>query len=860
MTAVSLSHSGVPQDSADRRGTRLDSLVAFAAEIALVLLSVTAAVGMTRLFADDTFLRDVLALALASHLVAVTSRRTALGLTAAALISGVCWAVTATVLRYGATAWYAVPTAETLHAVRVDLADAWATVMTQPTPVESSPGLVLVAGSALWLGAFTADTAAFRMRVPVTALLPSSAVVVFTAAVGTGESPVLYSGVYCASAAALLVVMRLRSRDGDAAWIESRPGRYIGAIGRICVLSAGFAVGVGTVFGPSLPGADRSPWLDLNDLSVEPTTRTVVSPLVQIQSRLITQSEQEMFAVAVPEGSREYWRLMSLDIFDGVSWKARSRFAKADDIGPTTVPTPVLGPRLTQTVTIGELGNIYLPAAYEVQRVLNDGGVALEYESASGALVTVEDDLSTASASDGGFTYQVESAGPYIDSALMLQSESTGEIPADLLTANTALPADFPETVRIEAERVTRQADSDYERALLLQDYFWLGDRFVYELNVNKNRRVGDLEDFLFDVRAGYCEQFASAYAAMARSLGLPARVAVGFTWGEWDSEQGAYIVRGKHAHAWPEVYFAAAGWVRFEPTPGRGAPDDFAVTGRVAAQAGEVGEAGRIGAVGQIGEAGQVGGVGGVTELAPTPSIAEFDPEPESVSESPPTEVETPPMSATENTLTESEEGPRQPSRWVRNLVMGVMIVVLVLALPGVVVAGLRRLRRRQRQIRVADDPAGRIGLAWDDALDALSLLGLGRQPWETPAEMVKRLTSVSRATATAPPDMGSAVAESELSVEPESTVPAVSHWRASPRPTHRWGGPYARLLERLADLAVVGYYAPRSYVSTEMAQQAEHTATQIVGACRRTATRRRKLLAFFAPRPLGNQRQFNS
>ena len=77
---------------------------------------------------------------------------------------------------------------------------------------------------------------------------------------------------------------------------------------------------------------------------------------------------------------------------------------------------------------------------------------------------------------------------------------------------------------------------------------------------------VTAIADFL-DERVGYCEQFSATMALMARSLGIPARVVVGFTQGR--SEDGRWVVRGTDAHAWPELWMGSAGWVRFEPTPG---------------------------------------------------------------------------------------------------------------------------------------------------------------------------------------------------------------------------------------------------------------------------------------------------
>jgi transglutaminase-like putative cysteine protease len=92
------------------------------------------------------------------------------------------------------------------------------------------------------------------------------------------------------------------------------------------------------------------------------------------------------------------------------------------------------------------------------------------------------------------------------------------------------------------------------------------------------------MEEFLSQ-RRGYCEQFAGTYAAFARVLGLPSRVAIGFTPGE-RRDDGRYYVQGKHAHAWPEIYFEGVGWVPFEPTPGRGVAGAEQYTGVAADQA----------------------------------------------------------------------------------------------------------------------------------------------------------------------------------------------------------------------------------------------------------------------------------
>ena len=794
------------------------------AEAALASVTVVAAVGMSRLFVDTSFLRDVLALALAAHVVAAAVRRAGLSAVSAALVSMGCFGITATVLRYGETAWFVLPTADTLAAARVHLVDSWRIVNASPAPVVPAPGLVLSAGAVLGLCAFLADAAAFRRRAAVSAVVPTSAVYGFTAAAGTGDGAVRHAALYCSAVGAAMVVLWLRKRRTDA-WIEARRGLGVHAMARAAGAALLLAVVAGAVAGPSLPGAKAEPWVDLARLAVteaapwvevpspdpEPwvdfgrlegagaadslaaaalgsgeAPRFLVSPLVQVQSRLIELSERELFTVSVPEEDRQYWRLTSLDEFDGNSWRARSQYEEVSGPVAATVHPSATGPSLVQTVRLTGLGNAYLPVAYELREVVNNGRVEMEYEASSASLIKAR---RASIEGPGRFTYVVDSVVRKIDDPDVLRNVETSLLEAGFLAFNTGLPDDVRDLVRGEAERVTADARSDYHRALELQDYFRLDGGFRYDLEVHANEGIDSLEEFLFDVKAGYCQQFASAFAAMARSVGLPTRVAVGFTWGEWDPERGevgAYVVRGKHAHAWPEVYFAGTGWVRFEPTPGRGAPGDFAVTGHVADQDGlDTDEA-----------------VGDPQEGA------EPDEPPGSAGR--PDSAEQRSDTATEGPATGSEPGEglgtavASSSRvWNLVLLSALLLAAAVLALALVPV--LRRTHRGRSRARLANDPAGLIDLRWSEALEALELVQFVPRPFETPLEVARRATSMR-------PDVGP--------------------------------------IEELAVLATHGRYARQT--SKSMAVRAGVVASLVIVACRRQANLLRRFVAGVDPSTL--------
>ena len=128
------------------------------------------------------------------------------------------------------------------------------------------------------------------------------------------------------------------------------------------------------------------------------------------------------------------------------------------------------------------------------------------------------------------------------------------------------LPRDFPSSVRDMAVELTRDAASPYQKAVALETFL---RSLPYSRDVVPPPPGKDaVEYFLIEQRVGFCQYFASSMVTMLRSLGMPARLVVGFAPGTWNEARGVWEVRATDYHAWPEVYFPRYGWVEFEPTP----------------------------------------------------------------------------------------------------------------------------------------------------------------------------------------------------------------------------------------------------------------------------------------------------
>jgi len=677
------------------------------------LVAVMTVVSLRRVFAGSEWVAPLLLHVALAHGTAVLLRRRGVATLPSVAGAALVGVVAIVALHAGDLTAYGIPTPAALDGLLTAVTDAFGQFSEVKAPTEAADGFVVTIAVAIWAGAIVGDWAAFRSDAALEAILPAGSLFAVASVLGADVDRIALAGAWIASVLGFVLVRRADRLGRRSTWVGDHRARGPRSL---VVLGLGLAVVaslVAAVAGPRLPGADAEAVVSLTDLGDDdPGTRVTVSPLVDIRSRLVQQADVEVFTVR--SEVRSYWRLTSLETFDGAIWKSNGSYGRSS--GDLEDGVPVASERIVfdQQYQIAALSQIWLPAAYEPQAVQVEEPV--RYDEVSGTLI-VDTEVPT---SDGS-AYSVRSALPQHQPDQLAQASL--EVPGDLAATYLQLPAGFPASVRDLARDVAQGSGTPYDAARRLQDFFREG--FDYDIFVDLRHGVDDLEAFLFDVRAGYCEQFAGAFAAMARSIGLPARVAVGFTPGIADpGDPTLFRVRGEHAHAWPEVYLGEYGWVAFEPTPGRGAPFAEPYTGVPEQQAAPVGDGGST-----------------ATTVGPQPT-----PEQPTPTTAP---GQTPPTFPDEagGDLEAGADGPGEPSPWPLRIAVGVAIVLAAAALYllGVLAwsAGGRALRRRR-----AETPVARVALAWEESLDAVRRAGVSVRRSATQsqaaAEIGRRLPSV--------------------------------------------------------------------------------------------------------------------
>ncbi|WP_369187066.1 DUF3488 and DUF4129 domain-containing transglutaminase family protein [Streptomyces sp. R08] len=439
-----------------------------------------------------------------------------------------------------------------------------------PAPLHDGIRLMLI-GGVLVVG-LAVDTLAVTFRSAAPAGLPLLAL--YSVAAGLSESGVSWLW-FLLAAGGYLMLLLAEGRDRLAQWgrvfggaprttpgSESsgplapvRTGRRIGAVAVAIALlplptisgglldAAGTGVGAGTGSGGTI---------------------SAVNPLVSLRDSLNVDENRQVLSVdtSTTDLSDMYLRIVSLDDFDGTTWKPSQRHIEGV---PNQFPTPTgLGADVKRSKILTKISAAdwyaqdWLPMPYPPSHVSIDG--SWRYEPV-GMTVVGDHGQNTR-----GVTYTVTSLDVEPTAE---QLASAPEPSSALRNQYTKVPKSLPAVVAETARKVTAGSTSHYEQAVKLQDYFAVTGGFQYDTQVDVGTGRDAIAKFLKD-KQGFCVHFSFAMAAMARTLGIPARVAVGFAPGTPEAD-GTVSVGLKDAHAWPELYFEGVGWTRFEPTPNRG-------------------------------------------------------------------------------------------------------------------------------------------------------------------------------------------------------------------------------------------------------------------------------------------------
>lgn len=293
----------------------------------------------------------------------------------------------------------------------------------------------------------------------------------------------------------------------------------------------------------------------------------VSNPMIDLRRDLVRGADRRLINVTTDDPDPSYLRMSVLTRFTGSEWSPGDRSIPPDQDGTGSLPalsgvdSDLQRTRYSWSLQATDaLQSTWLPLPENVRRV--DASGPWRWDEATRDFTSTEEDTTTS-----GLSWTAVGARLNYDPDVMSRSASSL---ADVSTDYIDLPDDFPAEIRELSREVTASGRSKFEQAVLLQEWFRRDGGFEYTTEVSAGNGTDDLVTFLGEgpeSRRGYCEQFAASMAAMARSLNIPARVAVGFLKPEQVGPQ-EWEFSSHDLHAWPELYFSGAGWVRFEPTP----------------------------------------------------------------------------------------------------------------------------------------------------------------------------------------------------------------------------------------------------------------------------------------------------
>ena len=565
------------------------------------------------------------------------------------------------------------PAAGGLGTVYLDaLRNSGARILTSTFPVEPAPDTVFLPVLVVWAAGLAGAELAIRQgRLLLGLVPPALAYGLALAFVGPNARPSVWLALAFLAVAATATA--LTREDASATALRQLPaGQRVAYRGRAAAIGAtalvvllGATMAIGTTAAQLQKRSPKDP-------------RTYVSPPEQQEpesnplgrlSGWARHPDDPLFDITMNEAKRIRW--VVLNDYDGLNWLPEGRYRSAGSVLPA--PNAPGGRRTTtirQQVTVTGLDGAWLPAVEQPTEIT---GVRVSYDAATG---TVLQPTGLAP----GLRYEAVSALAAAPDANQVADADAVSGPAAARFLTVA--PDAPEEIRELAGEITSKTTRPYRKALAIEAYLSKQYRFVPD--APSGHGYPNLEFFLDGSaeqggRRGTSEQFSAAYALMARMVGLPSRVVMGFHTGR--SKGGnTYRVSSGDAFAWPEVFFEGQGWVAFDPTPAAGEnverpPDEQTKEAEQQRQA----KAEQLDAI--------------ENEKAPTSELGPVDA----------------PKKADEGLSTAARIG------------IGAAAALLILVTVPLVLLILRRRLRRRRMM--SGTPSQRVVGAWWELLDALTL-----------------------------------------------------------------------------------------------------------------------------------------
>lgn len=607
----------------------------------------------------------------------------------------------------------------TWHELTSLLSNGFEVVWDKAPPVSVTDGVSLLVVAGVGVIAICVDALAVTWSRATLAGLPLFVLYLVPAAVLPDGVP---WPLFALSAVGWLLLLLAEGRDRLSRWgkligTQSHPTSGLHAVGgtgrRIGVTALAAAV----AFPILLPALDEGV-LGTGGSSGEGTggsgaiselQRVVtINPLVDVRRNLVQGADDVVLRYTTSDTEPGYLRIATLDQFNGTTWTLEEMEAGSEQQADDGLPNPP-GlipdvPRTAQTSSVNVLGldSPRLPLPYPVSSVAIDGDWRWDAETFD--VFSAEDDGSALNQ-----TYDVS----YLDVSPTPDLLRAAPLPGQNVENYLQLSEEVQFLLADTAQQVSAGEPSQYDQALALQN--WFRTKFAYSLAAASGNNENDLTTFLTD-RSGYCEQFAATMGLMARTLGIPSRLQVGFTPGEQLAD-GSWEVTAHDAHAWPELWFDGVGWVRFEPTPGGG---DGGATPNWAPPAEPTG----IGPNQQPSQKND-----GFKTRKGTSPLGPAD-------RRTPDDFTGRPGGITSGTSPTDTGAAAADSSWSTYLAIVLVLALCALALP----AAARRYNRRRRW-GTADDTGAAAFAAWQDVLDTAADVDLAPSPTETPRDLARRL-----------------------------------------------------------------------------------------------------------------------